>query len=102
MLADVITPVSIYLKLRDKYVNSILLESSDYHGDENSYSYICCNPMATFKLKNSTLEISNPDGETNSKELDHPKQAIEELNIFMKSFESEINEFKFITNGLFG
>ncbi len=102
MLADVITPVSIYLKLRDKYVNSILLESSDYHGDENSYSYVCCNPIATFKLKNSNLKISTPDGETNSKELDIPKQAIEELNMFMKSFEIESNEFKFITNGLFG
>lgn len=102
MLADVITPVSIYLKLRDKYVNSILLESSDYHGDENSYSYVCCNPIATFKLKNSNMEISTPDGETFSKELDNPKQAIEDLNIFMNSFENESNEFKFITNGLFG
>lgn len=102
MLADVITPVSIYLKLRDKYVNSILLESSDYHGAENSYSYVCCNPIATFTLKNSKLVISGPDGETISKELEKPKQAIEELNNFMKSFENETNEFKFITNGLFG
>ncbi len=102
MLADVITPVSIYLKLRDRYVNSILLESSDYHGDENSYSYVCCNPIATFKLKNSKLDIIAPDGTGISKELDNPGQAIEELNIFMKSFENEANDFKFITNGLFG
>ena len=102
MLADVITPVSIYLKLRDKFANSILLESSDYHGDENSYSYVCCNPIATFTLKNSKLEITNPDGETIAKVLGNPKQAIEELNIFMKSFENESNGFKFITNGLFG
>jgi anthranilate synthase component 1 len=102
MLADVITPVSIYLKLRDKYVNSILLESSDYHGDENSYSYVCCNPMATFMLKNGILKISTPDGKVTSRELDNPKIAIEELNNFMKAFENESNEFKFITNGLFG
>ena len=102
MLADVITPVSIYLKLRDKYANSILLESSDYHGNENSYSYICCNSMATFTLKNNKLEIANPDGKTISKILDNPKQAIEELNNFMQSFEQESNEFSFITNGLFG
>jgi len=102
MLADLVTPVSIYLKLRDKYANSILLESSDYHGDENSYSYICCNPMATFMVKNQKLDISGPDGQTISKVLDTPKQAIQELHTFMNSFENDINEFKFITNGLFG
>ncbi len=102
MLADVITPVSIYLKLRDKYANSILLESSDYHGDENSYSYICCNPMATFALKNSKLEIRQPDKTVIGKTLNNPKQAIEELNDFMQSFVQQDNEFKFITNGLFG
>ncbi|MDX5478462.1 MAG: anthranilate synthase component I family protein, partial [Cyclobacteriaceae bacterium] len=38
LLADTITPVSIYLQIRDRYANPILLESSDYHGQENSYS----------------------------------------------------------------
>lgn len=102
MLADVITPVSIYLMLRDKFANTLLLESSDYHGDENSYSYICCNPIATFMLKNSRVEISNPDGRSIKKELDNPKQAIEELNSFMQSFDQESSDDKFITNGLFG
>ena len=102
MLADLVTPVSIYLKLRDKYANSILLESSDYHGDENSYSYICCNPIATFTVKNQKLDIANPDGQVVSKVLDTPKQAIQELHTFMNSFENDENEFKFITNGLFG
>jgi len=102
MLADVITPVSIYLKLRDKYANSILLESSDYHGAENSYSYICCNPMATFSLKDSALKISWPNGSSTEKKLDKPKHAIDELDAYMKSFEIESSDFKFITNGLFG
>lgn len=102
MLADVITPVSIYLKLRDKYANSILLESSDYHGAENSYSYICCNPISTFTLKNSQLEISWPNGAVDQKELSTPKEAIVELDAFMNTFQIEESEFKFITNGLFG
>lgn len=102
MLADMITPVSIYLKLRDKYANSILLESSDYHGAENSYSYICCNPISTFKLKNQSLEILWTDGDVDKRDLDTPKQAIVELNQFMNSFEVEEEGFKFITNGLFG
>ena len=41
ILADTITPVSIYLKIRDKFPNSILLESSDYHANDNSFSYTC-------------------------------------------------------------
>ncbi len=102
MLADVITPVSIYLKLRDKFANSILLESSDYHGAENSYSYVCCNPIATFLLKDSRLEVSWPDGSEEIKVLDKPKDAITELNAFMNSFEINVGDFKFITNGLFG
>lgn len=102
MLADVLTPVSIYLKLRDKYANSFLLESSDYHGAENSYSYVCCNPMATFSLKNDVLDITWPSGQIEQKILDNPKQAINELNTFMNAFEVEDSEFKFITNGIFG
>lgn len=102
MLADVITPVSIYLKLRDKYANSILLESSDYHGAENSYSYVCCNPIATFNLKDNELSIEWPDQTSDQKTLETPKLAIEELNAFMQSFQIDDSEFKFITNGLFG
>ena len=102
MLADVITPVSIYLKLRDKYANSILLESSDYHGAENSYSYVCCNPIATFSVKDSELKITLPDHTSQSKSLDDPKLAIEELNAFMQAFKIEDSKYKFITNGLFG
>ena len=45
IFADCITPVTLYLKLRDKYPNSLLLESSDYHGNKHSYSYICCYPI---------------------------------------------------------
>jgi len=102
MLADVITPVSIYLKLRDKYANSILLESSDYHGAENSYSYVCCNPMATFKLKDNIISLDWPDKTSDVITLENPTQAIDELNSFIRSFKIENDEFKFITNGIFG
>ena len=102
MLADVITPVSIYLKLRDKYANSILLESSDYHGAENSYSYICCNPISTFSLKSNELSITWPEDSAEVKQLEQPKEAIAELSAYMKSFKVENQHDKFITNGLFG
>ena len=55
IIVDTITPVSIYLKLRDKYSNTILLESSDYSAKDNSYAYICCNPIAKFYVKKNTL-----------------------------------------------
>src|SRR3954462_4032907 len=62
LLADTFTPVSIYLKLRDKFYNSILLESSDYHGNENSFSFICCKPIAAIKIENETVREILPDG----------------------------------------
>lgn len=60
LLADTLTPVNIYLKLRDIFATSILLESSDYHGQENSLSFICCDPLATFQVKAGYAEITYP------------------------------------------
>ena len=54
-LGDVVTPVSIYLKLRDLFPNTILLESSDYHGGNNSLSFVCFKPMADFIVVNETV-----------------------------------------------
>ena len=102
MLADVVTPVSIYLKIRDRFANSILLESSDYHGAENSFSYICCNPVADFSLKDYHLKIRYPDGTREERVLDEGFQAVRELSGFIGSFEVEKQPFKFIDNGLFG
>ncbi len=62
ILADTITPVSVYLKIRDRFPNSILLESSDYHANNNSFSYICCNPIASIKVENEIITKQFPDG----------------------------------------
>jgi anthranilate synthase component 1 len=50
-LSDTVTPVELYLKIRDKYPHSFLLESSDYNSRENCFSYLCLNPVASFLLK---------------------------------------------------
>ena len=102
LLADTLTPVSIYLKLRDRFVNTILLESSDYHGNENSFSYICCDPVAFFKLNNDVVTQQFPDGSTTTTKLENRKDAVKALYAFAKSFNAEKNTFPFITNGLFG
>ena len=102
LLADVVTPVSLYLKLRDRFPNSILLESSDYHGDENSFSYICCNPIASFRVAGSRAVIEWPDGGKEQAVIKGRGEAVGLLCGFMRSFRHERNDFKFINNGLFG
>ena len=67
LLADTTTPVSIYLRLRDVFPNSLLLESSDYHSRENSLSYVCCEPIAGLVLNDGQLKKSYPDGSTEIK-----------------------------------
>ena len=48
-IADTVTPVGLYLRLRDKYSNTLLLESSDYHSKEESYSFICIEPIVSMQ-----------------------------------------------------
>ncbi|MDX1628881.1 MAG: anthranilate synthase component I family protein, partial [Fulvivirga sp.] len=101
-LADTLTPVSIYLRLRDKFAESILLESSDYHGNENSFSYVCCEPMATFKVANGQLTITGREGQEEKSVIDK-QDVLAALDDFRNKFESNQNfGFKFVTNGLFG
>mgnify|MGYP003664886195 FL=1 len=102
ILADTITPVSVYLKIRDRFPNSILLESSDYHANDNSFSYICCNPIASIKVENETVTKQYPDGSI-EKTIIGPQTDIPGiLHDFSQRFESQNNNFKFINNGLFG
>lgn len=102
LLADTLTPVSIYLKLRDRFVNTILLESSDYHGNENSFTYICCDPVSSFKLNNDIVTQKYPDGASETFTLAKRKDAVQALYGYAQSFVSEKNGFPFISNGLFG
>ncbi|MCL5247042.1 anthranilate synthase component I family protein [Cellulophaga sp. 20_2_10] len=102
ILADTITPVSMYLKIRDKFPNSILLESSDYHANNNSFSYICCNPIASIKIENETILESYPDGTSQITTIDETVDVATVLHNFSTKFSSSNNDFKFINNGLFG
>ncbi|NVM67462.1 anthranilate synthase component 1 [Mucilaginibacter sp. SG538B] len=101
LLADTTTPVSIYLRLRDVFPNSLLLESSDYHSRENSTSYICCEPLSGIVLDNGTLKKQYPDGSQEVHEAG-TFDLIEQLNNFTGSFETDSLPLKMITNGLFG
>ncbi|MDT0648776.1 anthranilate synthase component I family protein [Autumnicola edwardsiae] len=102
LLADTITPVSVYLKVRDKYPNSLLLESSDYHASDNSFSYICCNPIASIKIQNEKIEETFPDGSRKLTNIDQDVNVPEKIQQFSQQFKAENSGFKFINNGLFG
>lgn len=107
MLADIITPVSIYLRIRDRFLNSILLESSDYHGNDNSFSYIAFDPIARFTYDRNNgplgkLTVKMPAEDELVRELSEPKAMLEALEQFKNSFQHEKAPFPFITNGLFG
>lgn len=99
ILADTITPVSIYLKIRDKYPNSILLESSDYHANDNSFSYICFNPIASIKVDDKAITQTFPDGSEMKNKVHNVTQMIHK---FTKRFKVNSEDFKFINNGIFG
>ena len=101
LLADTFTPVSVYLKIRDKFPNSLLLESSDYHANDNSFSFICFNPIANFSVENNIITKQYPDDSIEKIEVIY-KNVVEELSQFSKQFKTESETFKFINNGLFG
>lgn len=102
ILADTITPVSVYLKIRDRFPNSILLESSDYHANDNSFSYICCNPIASIKVEHETVLEQFPDGTSNETKIEKNTDVVGIIHNFSRKFKAENNDFKFINNGLFG
>lgn len=86
-IGDLVTPVSMYLKIREQYPVSVLLESSDYQGKENSFSFIAFEPIATFKTN---------DEKGKSK-------VLEELTTFYGSYEVvSDNPLAHQFNGIFG
>lgn len=101
MLADTTTPVSIYLRLRDVFPNSLLLESSDYHSRENSVSYVCCEPIAGFVLNDGALKETYPDG-TEKNYAAGKFDLIAHINEFTESFDTDAQTGKMLSNGLFG
>ncbi|MGO4920874.1 anthranilate synthase component I family protein [Maribacter spongiicola] len=102
ILADTMTPVSVYLKIRDRFPNSILLESSDYHANNNSFSYICCNPIASIKVENEIITKQFPDGTIEETQITTDTNVVAVIDTFSKTFKADTNDFKFINNGLFG
>ena len=64
ILADLYTPVGVYMRLRDLYPQSALMESSDYHDSNNSRSFIGIDPMASVAIGHGMATVTYPDGST--------------------------------------
>ena len=69
ILADLYTPVGVYMRLRDLYPQSALMESSDYHDSNNSRSFIGINPVASVAIGHGLATISFPNGSNEQHEI---------------------------------
>ncbi|MFV0521661.1 MAG: anthranilate synthase component I family protein [Mangrovibacterium sp.] len=102
ILADTLTPVSVYLKFRELFPQSILLESSDYHSNENACSFICLTPIAGFIADEGVIKTNYGGKSLPDIPIANHKQMAEELNNFYKSFELSGQFAKLPANGIFG
>ena len=109
ILADLYTPVGVYMRLRDIYPQSALMESSDYHGSENSRSFIGVHPLASIAVSHGEVIKTYPDGSVEKETLpafgegkgEQCKLAISKsINDFIKSFHVEGESKDFC--GLYG
>ena len=105
MLADVYTPVGIYLRLRDRFRDTVLLESTDHHAAENSYSFICINAIAGIEIKDKNIvEYKLPGQNQEKAELKGNEDLKNLLWDFMQRFETESDDAKSaqFAQGLYG
>lgn len=86
ILADLHTPVSVYMRLRDIYPQSALMESSDYHEKDNSRSFIGLNPVASVSISHGEAVCSYPDGTSTRHTVDHDYRSDNAINDFLDRF----------------
>jgi len=104
MLADVYTPVGIYLRIRDKFRDTILLESTDNHAAENSYSFICINAIAGIEISSvKGIEFKLPNQSPEKIAIDKANAVPDLIWNFMQRFEiNEGSKEEKFAQGLYG
>lgn len=105
MLADVHTPVGIYLRLRDRFRDTILLESADFHAHDNSFSFIGIHAIAGIEIRDKALvECKLPGQRPESIQIKGVKDVPELLNEFLQRFDVDLASEKPVraSQGLFG
>ncbi len=100
ILADLFTPVGVYLRLRDLYPQSALMESSDYHDQSNSHSFIGINPIASVAVGHGIANVNYPDGTTLRQEINADFGTAEAIHALIDHIHVEGEDANVI--GLFG
>ncbi len=100
ILADLHTPVGAYMRLRDRYPQSVLMESSDYHESNNSRSFIGINPMASVAIAHGKATINYPDGTSLRREIDNTYTADKAIHELVDRIETSGDDANLY--GLFG
>jgi anthranilate synthase component I len=101
ILSDKVTPVELYLKLRDRFPGALLLESGDYHGGRNSLSYLCFDPIAGFIVENGEIKIKLPSENEKVTDIVSGREVPRLLHEFVSSLRTDNPDTdKF--NGVFG
>jgi anthranilate synthase component 1 len=101
-LGDLQTPIGIYLKIRDLYQNSVLLESSDYNSAANSNSYIAFSPLASYVVYKNEITIQQCDGSKQTLPVTDKQTVPNTFDSFRASFEAADLKNKNAINGFFG
>lgn len=87
ILADLYTPVGVYMRLRDIYPQSVLMESSDYHDKDNSRSFIGINPMASVAIGHGVATVTYPDGSTFTHEVNRDYRSDKAIHALIDRIE---------------
>ena len=86
MLGDLHTPMSTYMKLRDLYSQSVLMESSDYHGSENNRSFIAFCPLASVQVSHGKAVLTLPDHTSREHAIGGQYRVDSAINEFLAQF----------------
>ena len=86
VLADLFTPVSVYMRLRDTSPQSVLLECSDYHDRASSRSFVCINPIGGVSVRRGKVERTYPDGTSDTAEISPEYTCGMAINDFLSAF----------------
>lgn len=97
-----ITPVGLYLKMRDTFNGGLLLESSDYQTKENSYSFLCFDPIIGFKIENDQLTFSEKEFKKVQNISDMKGKAVDKIQAFIENIEIKGDEISTRYGGFFG
>ena len=89
ILGDLNTPVSVYMRVRDAYPQSALMESSDYHDGKNSRSFICVHPIASISVEHGVGVAKFPDGTQTSHPITEEYDTAQFINDFLHRFNIE-------------